>query len=132
MKQIDVTVNDQTVHIKKMALGRYQELLLAIDNLPEEVAQLDKLSEEAIIGKLPVIMGKAFPQAIKVLSVATGLDEKYLREEIGLDDAAVLVKAVFEVNDFLAVGKTLRSLFKKKEEKVSEAGKNSSETGSTT
>lgn len=117
-KQIEITVNGKPVIVKKLALGKYGALLQALDNLPPEVAQeisnLDKASTEQFLAKLPALLGKAWDSIVKMLSIATDLEAEYLTNECDLVDGANLLKAVFEVNDFLAVKNALSAAFQPK------------------
>jgi hypothetical protein len=103
-----------------MPLGRYAKVLEAIDELPPEVtkelAGLDKISTEAFIGKLPVLLAKSFPKIIKALSGATGIDEETLNNEFDLVDGVKVLKAVFEVNDFKLIKNELVAAFQQKTE----------------
>jgi len=49
---------------------------------------------------------------VKILSVASDVPEEKLMDEYGLAEAAILLQAVFEVNDFLAVKNALVAAFK--------------------
>jgi hypothetical protein len=118
MNETKVTINQKEYTIKKMYLGRYAALLEAIEGLPPEVTQkfagLDKVSTEQFLGMLPAILAKSFPQAVKVLSVATEVPEEILTSEADLVDSVNLVKAVFEVNEYDKVKNVLVAAFKNK------------------
>lgn len=119
MNEITLKINEKEYKITKMPLGRYAIVLEAIDELPPEVtkelAGIDKISTEAFIGKLPVLLAKSFPKIIKALSGATGISEDTLNNEFDLADGMKLLKAVFEVNDFNAVKNAFVATFQKKE-----------------
>ena len=84
MKSIKVKINEKEIIVKKLPLGRYAELLGAIDELPKELAQdvlsLDKASPTKIIASVPKLLRRATPQFMKILSVASGMQVKYLTE----------------------------------------------------
>jgi len=124
--QIEITINEKLVTVKKLALGKYGELLQAVDELPKEVTnELSKLEvgkdgkgSDTFFAKLPIMLGKSWDKLINVLAVATSLEADYLAKECDLVDGANLLKAVFEVNDFLAVKNALAAAFQKKETTV--------------
>ena len=122
----EITINEKLVTVKKLALGKYGELLQAVDELPKEVTnELSKLEvgkdgkgSDTFFAKLPIMLGKSWDKLINVLAVATSLEADYLAKECDLVDGANLLKAVFEVNDFLAVKNALAAAFQKKETTV--------------
>ena len=82
-----------------MALGRFANLLSAIDELPQGLVGFDSLEKDEFIRKIPSILKDAYPMFIKILVVATEIDEKVLQEEVGVAECAELVSIVFEVNE---------------------------------
>jgi len=122
MKSTIVTINDKKVEVKKLPLGKYAEVLEALDKLPQKLSGLDKISEDKIISILPKLLSDSFPELIKIISVASDVPEKELTEEYGLDDVTTLLKAIFEVNNFNLVKKNLQDTFSKKQEKVQDTG----------
>lgn len=117
--QKTLELQGKTYTIQKMALGRYGKVLEELDNLPPEVtktlAELDTTGSEALLAKLPALLGKSWPNILAILEVATGIDKKTIEEDLDLADGIELLKAVFEVNDFTAVKKALAGLFAAKE-----------------
>lgn len=113
---IDITLGEETYQIKKMPLRKYAAFLEVLDQLPDDIkkefAGVDGVSNDQFFSSLPRILAKAFPQVVKILSVATDVPEEKLMDEYGLAEAAQLVKAVFEVNDFLSVKNALVAAFR--------------------
>ena len=123
-----ITINGQEYEIKKLALGRYAKLLGALDNLPPEVvksiSEIDTKNTEDFMAKLPGLIGKSWENILEFVSIASGIDKETLSEECDLNDGVAIVKAVFEVNDFATVKKTLATLFQgKKEQEVAPQAK---------
>lgn len=110
-----ITLGKETYQIKKMPLRKYALFLEVIDNLPEEVkkdiANADLQDNDKFFASLPRLLAKAFPQMVKVLSVASDVPEDKLMDEYGLAEAAIILRAVVEVNDFLAVKNALVAAF---------------------
>jgi hypothetical protein len=115
-----ITINGQEYEIKKLALGRYAKLIGALDNLPPEVMEelkaVDTSSTEGFMAKLPKLISKSWENILDVLSIASGIEKEVLSEECDLNDGVNIVKAIFEVNDFATVKKTLATLFQSKKE----------------
>ena len=117
MKSIKVKINEIEITVEKLPLGKYAELLGAIDNLPPELAKdvlsLDNASPGKIISCVPKLLKLATPQFIKILSVASGLEVKYLSEECGALEAGKLLVGIIEVNGYLELKNVLTAAFKK-------------------
>lgn len=120
MQQKQITVelsNGKEYAVKKLALGRYGQLLAELDDLPPEVtktlAELDTEQPEALLAKLPALLGKSWPNILRMLEVATEIPRQTIEEELDLVDGLALLKAVFAVNDFTAVKKAIASLLSK-------------------
>lgn len=130
---IDVTLGNDKYQIKKMALRKYAAFLDVLDELPREVkdaiAKADTSSDDQFFASLPKILSKSFPQVVKLLSVATDVPEDKLMDEYGLAEAATLVKAVFEVNDFLSVKNALVAAFKGIKSTTTATEENDQKTG---
>lgn len=107
MKYKEIKINDKLYRIEKMPLGRYGEVMGALDKLPKHIDTFSSVSEEEIIASLPKIAKDAMPELIKILSLASGISEKILNEEMGLDDAALIIKTIWEVNNYDQLGKAL-------------------------
>ena len=115
MKTLTIKINDKEVIIKKLALGRYAEVLGALDKLPEKLGGFDALTPEKVMAALPKMISESFPELVQIVSIASGIPENELAEEYGLDDTTILLKGIFEVNDFNLVKKNIRGLFQKQE-----------------
>ena len=117
-KETKLNINGKEIVVKKMPLGQYAQLLSTLDQLPPEVTdefvKLDLQKPEAFLAKLPKLLAKSFPSFVKLLSIATGVDEATLNSEYGIHEAIELVKAVFEVNEFNQIKNDLVAIFQKK------------------
>jgi hypothetical protein len=110
-----ITINGEEITIDKIPLGRYADLLDAIKTLPGDIVGdvmgFDKMKEAEVLGQLPRIFSVALPQFIKILSIATALDEEYIREKVGLTEAAKMVIMIFQVNDYITLKNVIGSAF---------------------
>lgn len=117
MKSIKIKINEKEIIIKKLPLGKYAELLNAVDELPKELAgdvlDLSKASPVKIVSYVPKFLKIATPQFIKILSVASGIEILYLTEECGALEAGKILVGIIEVNGYLELKKVLTAVFKK-------------------
>jgi len=114
MKSINIKINNKDIVIKKLPLGKYAEVLNAFDKIPSKLGSFDKLSQDKIIGILPKLLSDSFPELIKIISIASDVSEEELTNEYGLDDVTLLIKGIFDVNNFNLVKKNIQGLLKKK------------------
>ena len=114
MKSIKVQINNKEVTVSKLPLGKYAEVLNALDKLPEKVSGLDKVSEDKLFSLLPKMIADSFPELLKIISIASDVPVEELSNEYGLDDVTLLLKGIFEVNDFDSVRKNIQGLLGKK------------------
>jgi len=114
MKSIKVQINNKEVTVSKLPLGKYAKILAALDKLPEKVSGLDKVSEDKLFSLLPKMIADSFPELLKIISIASDVPVEELSNEYGLDDVTLLLKGIFEVNDFDSVRKNIQGLLGKK------------------
>lgn len=109
-----VKIDKKEYDVKKLPLGKYHDALEALDELPEEITQLDKVGEAEILKIFPKLLASSYDKVIKVLSIATDVPQKVLDEKAGLAEASELVVAIFKENDFELVKKNIQALGNKK------------------
>lgn len=110
MKQIEVKLDDRTLVVKKLPLGKYAELLKALHNLPKHINGLDGLSNEQILPRVPTILAESLPDVIAIFTIATDLKKEEV-EALGLDEATDVFMAIFEVNNYQAVFEKIKKTF---------------------
>lgn len=109
MKTIQIKLENKEVTIKKLPLGKYAELLGALDELPKHLGSFDSLSTDALMAQLPKLIAVALPDVIKVVSIATDLTPDEVAE-LGLDEVVKIVVALIEVNNYKEVIDTIKKL----------------------
>ncbi len=107
MKQIEVKLEDKTIIVKKLPLGKYAELLKAVKELPKHIQGLDTLDNATIIAKLPDLLANAFPDVVSIITIATDLKKEEV-EAMGLDEATNVVLAIVEVNKYKEVYENIK------------------------
>jgi len=138
------TEEEQIVVVKKLPLGRAVELSHVIESVPARLREItdnskvqeflggfdpDKMEAAefgiALVEFLPTLINVALDLVIELLAVGTGLKEDLL-EQIGLDEAAELLVAIFEVNNIQAIWgnfQKLRAIFRQAKPEQTEESK---------
>jgi hypothetical protein len=111
-----VKIDNKEYKIEKLALGKYAELLEALDKIPEQLNAIGTISEENIIKALPKMLKEALPELLEIVSLGSGIPKETMEKEFGLNDFAKVVKAIFEVNEFDELGKLLGATLKGRKE----------------
>jgi hypothetical protein len=96
--QVIISINGEEHSIKKMPLGKIAEVFQALEQLPKQFEDFDKLSTDTLVEKLPEMISTALPELTKILSIASGIEQEELQERAGLDEITDLVIAVLDVN----------------------------------
>jgi hypothetical protein len=108
-KTINVKLDDQTITISKLPLGKYAELLRSVRELPKNLSNFGDLTSEMTLVKLPEIIADSLPDFLKILNIATGLKPEQL-EQLGLDEITKLIVGVIEVNNYKEIYNTLKKV----------------------
>lgn len=107
MKTIKVKLDEKTIEISKLPLGRYAELLKSIKELPKHISGMDKMSPDQMLEKLPQLVGESMPDFVKIITIATSLEETEI-VALGLDEVVRIVVAIIEVNNYAEVFATVK------------------------
>ena len=99
MKTIKIKLDNKTIEISKLAIGKYAELLKALKEIPKKIAGMDKATPDQILEMLPNIISDSLPEAINILTIATPLTSEELYG-LGLDEIVRVCLAVYEVNNY--------------------------------
>lgn len=97
--------NGEVIEVKKLALGKYAELLISLKNMPSDVMKdlqgLEGASEEGTIQAIFGVFAKSWGQIVEIISIGSGVPKKQLEEDenIGLDGGVELFLAIYEVNN---------------------------------
>lgn len=102
MSEIKVKLEEKTIIVKKLPLGRYAELIKQLKKLPTHVQNLPNMDNATILANLPDIIEQSQDDFYNLLAVATDLKPEEIKE-LGLYEAADLLIAVIEVNKYREV-----------------------------
>lgn len=116
--RITITIDGQSVEIKKLPLGKYAELLRAVKELPKIIGLIDGNSTEEIVRKIPEIVATSLPDVINILTIATPLKREFMEsDDFGLYDAVAAISAVIEVNNYKGIFDNIKKLTASQSEK---------------
>lgn len=104
-----VKLEKKTIEVSKLPLGKYAELLRALDELPKNLAGIDKIDNDEIVSRIPNIIANALPEFIKIVSIATPLKEDEI-VELGLDEVVDVVLAIIEANNYKDIFAKIKNL----------------------
>ncbi|MEC1786088.1 hypothetical protein [Schinkia azotoformans] len=116
----DIKINGEKFTIKKIPLGKYGELVMAFEKLPNtlkevfagEDGNLTDIDTQTIIEKAPLLLFQLNQDVLKLISVASGIELKKLSEDIGLDEGLDIIYAILEVNNVGLIIEKVKNLKK--------------------
>ena len=104
---ITVKTENGPVVVRKMPLADYAELLKALDHIPKELGaffdgkdekELTNMSNSDYIALLPQVLANFWEDIIKIISIPTDKDAKFMAQ-LDLADAVDVTAAILELND---------------------------------
>mgnify|MGYP007100101678 CR=1 FL=1 len=98
-KSIEIKLDEKTITVSKLPLGRYAELLKQIKVLPTKLSSFKTLQTNEIVAQLPVLIGEAWPDFMAIIGIATDLKPDEI-DNLGLDEAVNIIVAIVEVNNY--------------------------------
>lgn len=107
MKTQTVKLDNKSIEVAKLPIGKYAELLKALKELPKHVKGLENKQNDEIFALLPNIIGEALPDVIEILTIATPLKKEEV-EQMGLDEVTRVIIAIVEVNNFREVFENIK------------------------
>lgn len=132
--EIDVTnvngeVQEETrkILVQKAPLGKYEQLSIILEKffdlfieflkdqgVKDPTRYIEQLDVEDLIALLPKFISGlykfAIDEMIEFISIGTGIDEEFIRENIDAGEAYEIVKAIIEVNGLLKVVSEVKNL----------------------
>jgi len=110
---INVSGESITFTVKKLPLGRVINLLNAVQQLPKEIADLDKMDEGEILQNISSLIALAIPKFVDV--VVEAIDDKAITKDVvlnefGLDDIMSTIYSILVVNNILGILGTIKKV----------------------
>lgn len=109
MKQKELTINERVVTVSKLPLRKYADLFGAFEELPKHLHLINGKTNEEILQNLPILIKNCYPDIVRILTIATDMEE-YEVDEMGLDDVILVVTAIMEVNEYQRVYDNIKKL----------------------
>lgn len=109
MKKTIIQLDDQKITIEKLPLGKYADLMRALQNLPAKFKDINMSNNEQFFAQLPAIIADNIPEVVDLLNIATGMQKEEI-EALGLHEVVNLVVAVIEVNQYKDVYEQIKKV----------------------
>ena len=109
MKTISIKLDEQTIEISKLPIGKYPEVIKLGKEIFSYFSKFEKIDNQVIIEQLPELIEKNIPTFIKLLSITTPLKEEEL-SQYGLFEFVELTTAVIEVNRYVDIYNRLKKV----------------------
>lgn len=123
MSEQKVKLENKTITVKKLPIGKYAELLKAVKELPTHLKGLGTLDNATIVANLPSLIGSATPDFINIVTIATELEKEEV-EKLGADEFVRVVLAIYEVNNYREVFENLKKALARPTPQVLKTPKN--------
>jgi hypothetical protein len=108
-------LNGKEYVVKKIPIGKFAELMLAVEKLPNilldvvSLEELENLDTPTIIAKLPSVLASAQDEFFKLVSVATGIEVEEIRE-LDFEEFIDVVTVIFELNNIQSIVNKVKNL----------------------
>ncbi|MEB1806595.1 MAG: hypothetical protein LPK26_04680 [Bacillaceae bacterium] len=116
-KTKNVVFNGEQVEIKKMPLGKFSKLLLALDGLPSKLydiftqEELESFDNMMLLKKAPLLVATAESDILELVSIASDIEkEKFIEGEP--EEFLDVVAAILELNNVKAIIDKVKNLKK--------------------
>ena len=109
MKKISVQLDGYSIDVEKLPLGKYADLLAAVQELPKHISGIGQISNEQFLLLLPKIISNCYPDIVRIFTVATPLAQEQI-ENLSLDEAVDVVLAIIEVNKYKAIAGKIKKV----------------------
>ena len=122
-KSKTININGVKVEIKKIPIGKFAELMMAVDKLPSIVTnavsldELENINAQLLFSKLPSILANAQNELFKLVSVASGIVVEDI-SEVDIEEFIDIILAVLEINNIQGIVNKVKNFKKVLQEKV--------------
>jgi hypothetical protein len=112
-----IKLNGETYEVRKMPIRSFAQLLTSVENLPSKIKdtftleELQNLTNEMFLEKVPSLLSNSFDDIINLTSVASGIDKEVIAE-LGFDEFIDVITAVLELNNIKAIVDKVKNLGK--------------------
>jgi hypothetical protein len=112
-----IKLNDEQYEIKKMPIRKFANLMRALDELPKKLQnqfsldELENLSSEALLLKIPSLIGEFQDELFNLVSIASGIKKETI-EELSFEEFLDVIMVVFEINNIGVIVDKLKNLGK--------------------
>jgi len=110
---IGISTKPISFTVKKLPVGKVIDLLNSVEQLPKEVANLDKMAEDEILQNISTMIAATLPKFVNV--IAKAIDDPQITQEViltefGFAEAFDTIFAILEVNNVYGIMQTLKKV----------------------
>lgn len=98
------------IDIKPLPLGKYAELMKALDKLPEKFSSFAGVDNNQAIKLIPSLIADSLPEMTKILSIGSGMSEEEIIN-MNLEEATDLFLAIYKANNYSEIFNKVKKVF---------------------
>jgi len=108
--QETLKIGDKTVHVRKITIAQWRELLDSIQAIPQLIISVISAPVSERAGFLVLALRESFDDVVRVTSVLTGIDEEYIDQNASIDELVAYYTAMAKANNFGELLKNAQSV----------------------
>jgi biotin-(acetyl-CoA carboxylase) ligase len=117
LSENEMVLGEKRVKINKLTPNKWRELFEAVDKLPGIIVQIVTAPQDDFYAYVINGIDIAMDEFIHIVAILTGIDEEYIREEVGVDELFEYLARTVKKNRLDSVVKNVKSLLPKVNEK---------------
>jgi hypothetical protein len=113
LNENEMHLGDKRVKIEKLTIVKWRQLFETVDKLPGLIVQVLSAPKEDFYTYVITALDLAFEEVAQIISVLSGLDVKYIEENVGVDELFEYLFRTVKRNRLEDVAKNVKSLLPK-------------------
>lgn len=109
-KEHEMYLGNKRVKIDKLTINKCRQLFQVVDKLPGLLIQVFSAPAEDFYAYLMSAIELAFDEVTQIVSMLTGLDEDYIRKNVGVDELIEYFTRTIKLNNLDRVFQNGKSL----------------------
>lgn len=117
MKSIKIKLDEKTIEVKKIPIGKYVEIFSLIKQLPKHLKDFENKDSSMLIEAVPSLVAAALPDFIEIVKVACSdsLTEEEV-DSLGLSEVVDIVIGLMEVNNYMGIFDNVKKVLARKDQ----------------
>lgn len=113
LNENEMYLGEKRVKIQKLTIAKWRQLFEVVEKLPGLIIQILTAPKEDFYAYVITAMDLAFDEVAQIVSVLSGLDVKYIEENVGVDELFEYFSRTVKHNRLEDVAKNVKSLLPK-------------------